>query len=71
MFFVYNKDRIISVVIALSTVLVLFMMAGFLEKKYTNGAIETSQRITKLSVAEKIFSAIEEFHRLKRIVTQL
>ena len=30
MFFVYNKDRIISVVIALSTILILFLISGVL-----------------------------------------
>ena len=67
MFFVYNKDRIISAAIALSTVLILFMMAGILEKKNSNEVIETSQNITKFSFTEKIFSAIEEVYRWKKI----
>ena len=45
MFFVYNKDKIVSAVIALSTVVVLFLMAGALNKSNT---IQTSIATTKL-----------------------
>ncbi len=48
MFFVYNKDKIISVVIALSTVLVLFLMAGVLGKNTLNNVVETSAQNSKL-----------------------
>ena len=36
MFFVYNKDKIISVVIALSTVLVLFLFAATFKQNSLN-----------------------------------
>ena len=45
MFFVYNKDKIISVVIALSTVLVLFLLAATFKQENT---IQTSAGTTKL-----------------------
>ena len=48
MFFVYNKDKIISVVVALSTVLVLFLMAGVLGKNTLNNVVETSAQNSKL-----------------------
>lgn len=48
MFFVYNKDRIISAIIALSTVLVLFLIAGVINKNNINQSIETSAPSTKL-----------------------
>ena len=48
MFFVYNKDKIISVVIALSTIMVLFLMAGALRKNTLNNTIETSVQNSKL-----------------------
>lgn len=41
MFFVYNKDKIISCIIALSTVLVLFLIAGVVNKNKINQSIET------------------------------
>ena len=44
MFFVYNKDRIISVIIALSTVLVLFLLANFIGKKNLENTLETSTK---------------------------
>lgn len=48
MFFVYNKDKIISVVVALSTILVLFLIAGILGQNKLNNTIETSASISKL-----------------------
>lgn len=54
MFFVYNKDRIISVVIALSTVLVLFLIAGVMDKKDISNTIQTSTNIN-----EKIITSNE------------
>ena len=45
MFFVYNKDKIVSAVIALSTVMVLFLMAGLFNKSLI---IQTSVNTTKL-----------------------
>ena len=48
MFFIYNKDKIISVVIALSTVLVLFLIAGILGQNRLNNTIETSAASIKL-----------------------
>ncbi len=41
MFYVTNKDKIISVVIALSTVLVLFLLAATIKPEKSN-TIETS-----------------------------
>lgn len=46
MFFVYSKDKIISVAIALSTVFVLFLLATTF--KPNNETVETSAGITKL-----------------------
>lgn len=49
MFFVYNKDKIISVAIALSTVLVLFLLAAtFKQNSILNNTIETSANTSKL-----------------------
>ena len=48
MFFVYNKDKIISVVIALSTVLVLFLIAGVFNKNNLNNTVETISSTAKL-----------------------
>ena len=48
MFFIYNKDKIISVFIALSTILILFLMVGFLNKNSLNETIETSASNSKL-----------------------
>lgn len=45
MFFVYNKDKIISVLIAFSTVFVLFFVAGMLRK---NNTVETAIGEVKL-----------------------
>ena len=45
MFFVYNKDKIISVIIAFSTVFVLFFVAGMLKK---NNTVETAIGEAKL-----------------------
>lgn len=49
MFFVYNKDKIVSVVIALSTVLVLFLLAATLKtNNYLNTTVETVASTSKL-----------------------
>ena len=48
MFFVYNKDKIISVVIAFSTVLVLFLLAATFKQNSVGTAIETSAGTSKL-----------------------
>jgi len=48
MFFVYNKDKIISVVIALSTVLVLFLLAATFKQNSVGNTIETSAGTSKL-----------------------
>ena len=48
MFFVYNKDKIISVVIAFSTVLVLFLFAATFKQNSVGTAIETSAGTSKL-----------------------
>ena len=42
MFFVYNKDRIISVIIALSTILVLFFIANLIKQNRIKDSIEAS-----------------------------
>ncbi len=54
MFFVYNKDKIISVIIALSTVLVLFLIAGVLEQNKSNNTIKTSTSVTMLLPIYKV-----------------
>ncbi len=48
MFFVYNKDKIISVAIALSTVLVLFLLAATFKQNSLNNTVETSANASKL-----------------------
>ncbi len=48
MFFVYNKDKIISVVIALSTVLVLFLLAATFRDNSVRNTIETSASTSKM-----------------------
>ena len=48
MFFVYNKDKIISVAIALSTVLVLFLLAATFKQYSLNNTVETSANASKL-----------------------
>ena len=48
MFFVYNKDKIISVVIALSTVLVLFLLAATFKQNSLNNTVETSANTSKM-----------------------
>ena len=48
MFFVYNKDKIISVVIALSTVLVLFLFAATFKQNVIGDSVETSAGMSKL-----------------------
>ena len=48
MFLVYNKDKIISVAIALSTVLVLFLLAATFKQNSLNNAIQTSSGASKL-----------------------
>jgi len=48
MFFIYNKDKVISVIIAFSTILILFLMAGIIGKNKLNNTIETSVQSSKL-----------------------
>lgn len=48
MFFVYNKDKIISVVVALSTVLVLFLLATTFKQNSLDNTVQTSSRTSKL-----------------------
>lgn len=48
MFLVYNKDKIISVAIALSTVLVLFLLAATFKQNTLNDTIQTSGATSKL-----------------------
>lgn len=48
MFLVYNKDKIISVAIALSTVLVLFLLAATFKQNTLNDTIQTSSATSKL-----------------------
>lgn len=45
MFYIYNKDKMVSVAIALSTILVLFCLAAIFKSK--NNTIETSVAIQK------------------------
>lgn len=47
MFFVYNKDKIISVAIALSTVFVLFLFAATLKKDSPGEVRQTSAEALK------------------------
>lgn len=48
MFFVCNKDKIISVAIALSTVLVLFLLAATFKQNSLNNTVQTSTGTSKL-----------------------
>ena len=48
MFFVCNKDKIISVVVALSTVLILFLLAATFKQNTLNDTIQTGAGTTKL-----------------------
>ena len=48
MFFVYNKDKIISVTIALSTVIVLFLLAATFKQNTDINTIETSAEASRL-----------------------
>lgn len=48
MFFVYNKDKIISVAIALSTVLVLFLIAATFKHDNLESTVQTSAGNTKM-----------------------
>ena len=48
MFFVYNKDKIISVAIAMSTVIVLFLLAATFKQNTDRNTIETSATTSKL-----------------------
>ncbi len=48
MFLVYNKDKIISVVIALSTVLVLFLLAATFKQNSLNNTVATSTGTSKM-----------------------
>ena len=51
MFYVTNKDKIISVVIALSTVLVLFLLAATIKTEKLN-TIETSVNNEKTLIVD-------------------
>jgi len=48
MFFVCNKDKIISVLVAFSTVLVLFLLAATIKQNSLNYTIQTSTGTSKL-----------------------
>ena len=48
MFYVTNKDKIISVAVALSTVLVLFLLAATFKSNNLNNTIQTSTSTSKL-----------------------
>ena len=48
MFYITNKDKIISVAIALSTVLILFLLAATFKQNNTLNTVETSASINKL-----------------------
>lgn len=48
MFYVTNKDKIVSVAIALSTVLVLFLLAATFKSQSTEKSIQTSANTSKL-----------------------
>jgi len=48
MFYITNKDRIISVAIALSTVLVLFLLASTFKQGNSLNTVETSVSVSKL-----------------------
>ena len=48
MFYITNKDKIISVVIALSTVIILFMLAATFKQNNTVNSIQTSNNASKL-----------------------
>lgn len=48
MFYVTNKDKIISVVIAFSTVLILFLLATTFKSNNLNSSIQTSVSTTKM-----------------------
>lgn len=48
MFFVYNKDKIISVTIALSTVLILFLFAATFKQNDINTTVSASANAVKL-----------------------
>ncbi len=48
MFLVYNKDKIISVAIALSTVLVLFLLAATFKQNSLNKTVQTSAGTSKM-----------------------
>lgn len=47
MFLVYNKDKIISVAIALSTVLILFLFASTFKQNDTNTTVSASTNVVK------------------------
>lgn len=46
MFFVYNKEKIVSVAIALSTVIVLFLISALFKQNNLNNSIQTSSTTT-------------------------
>lgn len=48
MFLIYNKDKIISALIALSTVLVLFLVAATIKTNNIQNSIQTSSTTSKL-----------------------
>ena len=48
MFFVCNKDKIISVAVAISTVLVLFLLATTLKQNTLNETVQTSTEASRL-----------------------
>ena len=48
MFLIYNKDKIISALIALSTVLVLFLVAATIKTNNIQKTIQTSSNASKL-----------------------
>ena len=48
MFLIYNKDKIISALIALSTVLVLFLVAATIKTNNIQNTIQTSSNASKL-----------------------
>ena len=48
MFFVYNKDKIVSVVIALSTILILFLISATIKQNTNYKEIQVSAKPSKL-----------------------
>ena len=54
MFFVFNKQRIVTYVVSIVTVVLLFCVAGTLTKNTTNNTVETSASNTKLLPIYKV-----------------